>query len=138
MKKRQLIPIVVLLIFSIGVSVCMASAEAPLGHSISPRQFKQLLEEHRSGSNIVLLDIRTLSEYRVGHIEGALLLDYYAGDFVDRLKALDRDKTYLVYCRSGNRSAKTLAMFEKLGFHSAYHLGSGINGWKRENYPLVR
>ena len=88
--------------------------------------------------DVVLLDIRTPAEYKSGHISGAILLDYYASDFVDRLKGLDRDKTYLIYCRSGNRSGKSLAIFEKLGFRHAYHLETGIRGWMQERFPLVQ
>jgi rhodanese-related sulfurtransferase len=125
------------LILLIGVSGSTASTENTAGQSVSPHQFKLLLDEHRDDADVVLLDVRTPREFKNGHIEGALMLDYYANDFVDRLKMLDRDKTYLIYCRSGNRSGKTLAIFEKLGFHNAYHLATGINGWAREKYPLV-
>ena len=86
----------------------------------------------------MLLDIRTPNEFKTGHIQGALLLDYYSRDYVDRLKALDRTKTYLIYCRSGNRSGKSLAIFDKLGFRRVYNLDSGVISWSREKYPLVR
>ena len=138
MKRRQRIWIHVMLMLLVGVSGCMASAEKATEQSVSPRQFKLLLDEHRGDPNVVLLDVRTPQEYKNGHIEGALLVDFYANDFVDRLKALDRQKSYLIYCRSGNRSAKTLAIFEKLGFHHSYHLATGIKGWSREKYPLVQ
>jgi rhodanese-related sulfurtransferase len=138
MKRRQQIWIQVMLLLLVGVSGCMASAEKVTEQSVSPRQFKLLLDEHRGDPDVVLLDVRTPQEYKNGHIEGALLVDFYANDFVDRLKALDREKSYLIYCRSGNRSAKTLAIFEKLGFQHSYHLATGIKGWSREEYPLVR
>ncbi len=97
-----------------------------------------MLDRHRGDPDVVLLDVRTPKEFEDGHIEGALLLDYHSSDYVDRLKALDREKTYLIYCRSGNRSGKSLAIFEKLGFHRAYHMETGVIGWSREKYPLVR
>lgn len=138
MKRRQAIWVLAWLILLIGVSGSTASTEKTAGQSVSPSQFKLLLDEHRDDADVVLLDVRTPREFKDGHIEGALMLDYYAHDFVDRLKMLDRDKTYLIYCRSGNRSGKTLTIFEKLGFHNAYHLATGIIGWGREKYPLVR
>ena len=113
-------------------------AQKSSGQSVSPREFKQLLDERKDDPDVVLLDIRTPKEFKTGHIRGAQLLDYYSGDFVERLKRLDREKTYLVYCRSGNRSGKSLPIFEQLGFRHAYHLESGINGWLKEKYPVVQ
>ncbi|BBO71228.1 hypothetical protein DSCA_51580 [Desulfosarcina alkanivorans] len=129
---------VTLLILLIGAQACMASAGKAGVQAITPHQFKSLLDRHQGNPDVVLLDVRTSREYNGGHIQGALLLDYHSRDFVDRLKSLDRDKTYLIYCRSGNRSGKSLAIFETLGFRRAYHLASGINGWSREQYPLVQ
>ena len=106
--------------------------------TISPRHFKSLLDRHQGDPDVVLLDVRTPKEFENGHIQGALLLDYYSSDYVERIKALDREKTYLIYCRSGNRSGKSLAIFDKLGFRHAYHMDAGVIGWSRENYPLVR
>ena len=138
MKRRPSIGIATLLIWLFGASVCLAAADTAAVQAISPRQFKALLDRHRGDPDVVLLDVRTPSEFRDGHIHGALLLDYYSSDYVERLKALDREKTYLIYCRSGNRSAKSLTLFEKLGFRRAYHLDTGVIGGSREKYPLVR
>ena len=138
MKRRQSIWIPALLVLLIGVYACKASAEEATEQAISPRQFKVLFDKHQGDPDVVLLDVRTPKEFADGHLDGALLLDYYSSDFVDRLKALDRDKTYLIYCRSGNRSGKSLAIFEKLGFRHTYHMDTGLIGWSLEKYPLVR
>jgi len=122
----------------IGVAAGMASTDKAVVQAISPRQFKALLDRHKGDTDFVLLDVRTPKEFNNGYIDGALLLDYHSRDFVDRLKALDRNKTYLIYCRSGNRSGKSLVIFEKLGFQHVYHLDTGLIGWSREKYPLVR
>jgi rhodanese-related sulfurtransferase len=129
---------VTLLVSLLGTSVCMASADKADVQTISPRQFKALLDRHQGDPDVVLLDVRTPKEYEEGHIEGALLVDYYSSDYVERIKALDRGKTYLIYCRSGNRSGKSLAIFEKLGFRRAYHMDTGVIGWSREKYLLVK
>lgn len=138
MKRRHAILILAAMVLLVGMFACTTSAENMPEQSISPTRFKQLLDQHQGDPDVVLLDVRTPKEFKSGHIEGAVLVDYYSRDFVDRLKALDRDKTYLVYCRSGNRSAKSLAIFEKLGFRRAYHLETGIRGWSQEQYPLVQ
>jgi rhodanese-related sulfurtransferase len=138
MINRIAIRMTALLIMLIGISGSLASAQGATGQSVSPRQFKALIDRHQGDPDVVLLDIRTPKEYENGHIQGAVLLDYYSSDYVDRLKALDRTRTYLIYCRSGNRSAKSLAIFDKLGFQRVYNLGPGVIGWSRETYPLVR
>ncbi len=138
MKRRPSIWMATLLALLCGAAVSMASADMSVVQTISPSQFKELLDRHRGDPDVVLLDVRTPKEFQDGHIQGALLLDYYSSDYVERLKGLDREKTYLIYCRSGNRSGKSLAIFEKMGFRRAYHMDTGVIGWSREKYPLVR
>lgn len=138
MQRQALILIAIPLILLAAASGRTASTGDFAEQSIAPRGFKQLLDQHTGSSDLVLLDIRTPREFDTGHIEGAVLLDFYASDFVERLKTLDRSKTYLVYCRSGNRSAKSLTLFNRLGFMHVYHLETGIRGWLQERYPVVR
>jgi len=135
MKRITISVLLILLIVAFGN---LAPAQEATGQSVSPRQFKALLDRHRGDPDVVLLDIRTPKEFEDAHIQGAVLLDYYSSDYVDRLKALERDKTYLIYCRSGNRTGKSLAIFDKLGFQRVFNLNTGLIGWAREKYPLVR
>ena len=132
MQKQPLILITVPLILLLLASGSMASTNDLSAQSVAPRDFKRLLDQHTGSGDLVLLDIRTPREFEDGHIQGAVLLDFYSRDFVERLKTLDRGKTYLAYCRSGNRSAKSLSLFNRLGFTNAYHLETGIRGWLQE------
>ena len=138
MKRKPLMLIAVPLFLLMVASACTASTIDLSTQSIAPRDFKRLLDQRPGSTDLVLLDIRTPREFESGHIQGAVLLDFYSRDFVERLKTLDRGKTYLVYCRSGNRSAKSLSLFNQLGFTHAYHLETGIRGWLQERYPVVR
>ena len=138
MKRQPSIWMVALLVLLLGASVCMASADHAAMQTLSPREFKALLDRYQGDPDVVLLDVRTAKEFAGGHIEGALLIDYYSSDYVKRIQALDRQKTYFIYCRSGNRSGKSLVIFERLGFRRAYHMDAGVIGWSREKYPLVR
>ena len=131
---RVLTTLVALILFA----TCTAASDNSAHQDLTAPQFRQMLDEQQDNTDVVLLDIRTPGEYKTGHIRGSVLLDYYASDFVDKLKALDREKTYLVYCRSGNRSGKSLAVFNQLGFRQVYHLKTGIRGWQREKYPLIQ
>ena len=106
--------------------------------NISSKAASKLIEEKKGDTQFIILDIRTPGEYKAGHIHKSMLIDYYSKDFVDKIKQLDRSKTYLLYCRSGGRSGRSLRLFQKLNFQKVYHLDSGIIGWKSEGLPLSK
>jgi rhodanese-related sulfurtransferase len=87
--------------------------------------------------DLVVLDVRTPEEYAEGHLDGAVLVDFYDADFADQLAALDTDVPYLVYCRSGNRSGQTLDMMQQLGFTSAVDVDGGIVAWSSAGLPVT-
>jgi rhodanese-related sulfurtransferase len=87
--------------------------------------------------NLVVLDVRTPEEFAEGHLEGAVLVDFYAADFAEQLAALDTDVPYLVYCRSGNRSGQALGVMEQLGFTSAVDVDGGIVAWTDAGFPVT-
>lgn len=83
----------------------------------------------------VLLDIRTSAEVESAHLPGATMLDFYAPSFRDDLALLDRDATYLIYCRTGNRTGQTRTVMADLGFTQVYDLDGGITQWIARGYP---
>jgi rhodanese-related sulfurtransferase len=80
--------------------------------------------------SVVLLDVRTPSEFDASHIPGARNMDFESGDFATSLAQLDKTKTYAVYCRSGNRSGQATALMAKSGFTSVFNLEGGIINWQ--------
>ena len=101
---------------------------------LSSRDAFDIFEKNKGKDDFVVLDIRTPDEFNAGHIDGAVLIDYYGTDFADKLNVLDKNKTYLVYCRSGNRSRSALPLFEKLGFSKVYEIEHGIKSWIKAGY----
>lgn len=97
-----------------------------------------MIREEGSHGDFVLLDVRTPQEYRDGHIAGAVLVDYNSASFKEELGRLDPGKTYLVYCRTGNRSGKAISLMMELRFRKVRHLSGGITKWKEEGLPTVR
>ncbi|WP_238695295.1 rhodanese-like domain-containing protein [Ornithinimicrobium flavum] len=85
----------------------------------------------------VVLDVRTAAEFATGHLEGAQNLDVSSPAFPAALEQLDRDASYAVYCRSGNRSAAALQLMLGEGFTSVYHLDGGIGAWTATGRPTV-
>lgn len=95
-----------------------------------------LIAANRANGDFVILDVRTSGEFSSGHIRGAINLDFYQPDFHARLSGLDKSKTYLVYCRSGNRSEQAVRMMQSNGFSKVYNLLGGFAGWYQEGLPL--
>lgn len=87
--------------------------------------------------DLVILDVRTPEEFAEGHIDDAIMIDFYSDDFADQLAGLDPDVPYVLYCRSGNRSGQTLAIMEQLGFTSVQDVDGGALAWQEDGLPLV-
>ncbi|MDH5671256.1 MAG: rhodanese-like domain-containing protein [Myxococcales bacterium] len=103
--------------------------------TVSTERAKRLLDNPPQG--LVVLDVRTDAEFAEGHLAGAVQLDFYAADFEAQISALDREPPYLLYCRSGNRSGKTLEIMKRLGFVEVYELEGGISAWSAASLPVT-
>ena len=80
--------------------------------------------------DVVVLDVRTPEETALGQLPGAVSIDFKSPDFQEKLSALPKDKPYLVYCRSGNRSGKAIELMKTMGFQKVYHLEGGYDAYK--------
>jgi len=72
----------------------------------------------------IIIDVRTPQEFATGHLTGAINIDINAADFDQKINALNPTLRYLIYCRSGNRSAQALVRMQSLGFDNTLDLGS--------------
>ena len=86
---------------------------------------------------VITLDVRTPGEFAEGHIEGAQLIDFQSGNFENEISSLDKNATYAVYCRSGNRSGQAVKVMHDAGFHNVYNLNGGVIDWANAGLPLV-
>lgn len=94
--------------------------------NLDPNTFEQqMLADNES----VLIDVRTQAEHYDAKIPDSLLLDLMDPHFLDEIKKLDKNKSYYLYCRSGNRSYHAAREMAKLGFEKVYNLAPGIIGW---------
>ena len=134
MKRGIGIAWILLLVSAVAMPVMGGSAVT----NVSVGKAQTLLKERAGKADFVILDVRTPEEFAEGHIDGAVNLDVQARDFEKKLRALDRKKSYLVYCRTGNRSRKATVAMEALGFRSIFHMNEGIVKWKQQNLPLTR
>ncbi|MCB0283617.1 MAG: rhodanese-like domain-containing protein [Calditrichaeota bacterium] len=97
--------------------------------NISPKELKTKLENKE---DLVLVDVRTPQEFNgeLGHIDGAILMPVQT--LADSVKNLEKykDKTIVVYCRSGNRSQMGTQILLKNGFN-AINMTGGMKEWNK-------
>ena len=97
----------------------------------------QVFAELVADTNVVVLDVRTASEFAEGHLARAINIDYHQNDFVEKAKAtLPLDKKIAVYCRSGRRSAGAAGNLGDDGY-KLVNLKGGIIAWKKANMPVT-
>ena len=70
-----------------------------------------------------IIDVRTASEFQAGNVNGSGKADFLAGEFQTQFESWDKDKTYYLYCASGNRSGKAASMMKQAGFTKVYNAG---------------
>jgi phage shock protein E len=137
MKKRNIPAITITLLLALAITIAFsgcattqdpAGEEEPTVVKITAEEGKTMMEEDPT---IVLVDVRTEAEFTEEHIPGALLVP------VDELESLapemipDKEATYIVYCRSGNRSATAAQQLIDMGYQNIYDMG-GIIDWPYE------
>lgn len=147
MRSRPALLVAVLAVVPVGLSACGGDdGTSPSDPSITvtdatvrplsvitAAQGVALMDADPS---IVLIDVRTPEEYQQGHIEGAVNHDVESGAFADAIASLPTDGRYIVYCRSGNRSAAAMREMIDAGFTEVYDMG-GLAAWMAAGYPIV-
>ena len=102
--------------------------------SVDNDEFEQLLAD----SNVVLLDVRTQSEFDEGHLKGAVLIDVKTDSFMMAARdRLPKDKIIAVYCRSGRRSVAAAERLAADGYQ-VVNLKGGISSWTAAGKETVK
>ncbi|MBC8494235.1 MAG: rhodanese-like domain-containing protein [Candidatus Thioglobus sp.] len=84
--------------------------------------------------NLIILDVREQKERKAGYIKGDIHIPL--GDVKNQLSKLDKNKSILVYCRSGSRSAHIAGLLTRNEYEKVYNLKGGIQAWKRAKMPV--
>lgn len=132
-----------ILITAVAVAPLAFSAEEP--HlprpAANPRTKVQKVgvdefDKLRQNKENLVIDVRTEKEFKAGHIPGAINIDVRSSEFEEKVQNLDKNKTYLVHCASGGRSANACVRLEKKGFKHLYDLAPGFKGWEKAGKPV--
>ncbi len=86
--------------------------------------------------NYNILDVRGYSEYRDEHIPNSK--NIHAGTLVDNLDKIPANKSIVVQCESGDRSAIAGSLLLKNGYKNVFNLYEGINGWKSMGFLIEK
>ncbi|WP_188813888.1 rhodanese-like domain-containing protein [Hymenobacter cavernae] len=107
------------LLCSVVIALSLAGCAQSQTPIEAPATTAQLVQQ----PDVVVLDVRTPDEYAGGHLQNARNLDFKAPDFPTQIAHLDTTKTYVLYCASGNRSGKAMAMMQQQGFRKVVNAG---------------
>ncbi len=100
-----------------------------------------LYKKVKKKEDFTLLDVRTPTEYKTGHIEGSILLNL-SEDFLKDIETIGLTKKknlpIIVYCRSGSRSQVIFNILTTLGFKDVKDMKDGLLEWKKNKLPLIK
>lgn len=121
MKITKKIILVAISLLLFGFAACTKNFTFS---NISPKDALDLL---KGDKNAVLIDVRTQEEFQAVRIPGSILIpDYEIKDKISEVVP-DKNKTVIVYCRSGRRSQAAAETLVKLGYTKVFDLGGIIN-----------
>ncbi len=119
--------------------VAIASLFFVACHSNAQNIDANVFEQKLNAGGAQVLDVRTAGEFIGGHLKNVLQADWTDREqFVERTKHLDKNKTLLIYCASGIRSAQAAAFLKQEGFREVINLQGGIAAWNAAGKPVVR
>jgi adenylyltransferase/sulfurtransferase len=101
---------------------------------ITPRELAETLAEG-NGHRPLLLDVREPHEWDIVHLEDAKLIP--VNTLAGHLDELPRDQPIVVYCKTGNRSARATQLLKDAGFRKVQNLAGGITRWATEIDPRL-
>jgi adenylyltransferase/sulfurtransferase len=108
--------------------------EAAAGSTITAAELKELLD---SDKPVHLVDVREPAEWEIVRIPGATLIPKDEILRGDALATLPQDKQIVMYCKTGVRSAETLAAVKNAGFSDAVHVQGGVTAWVKQVDPSL-
>jgi rhodanese-related sulfurtransferase len=111
--------------------------QVQVSEDIFPLEAWELISNNREGNDVVTIDVSTPPEYKDLHLEGAINVNLLSRFFKSRLDIMDKDKTYLVYCKVGGRSKIAQKLMKQFGFRTVYNVVGGMLLWEEEKLPFA-
>jgi len=131
MKTRILFLLTFLII---GTATYAQTAAKDSIDVISIAEFEKMSSKKKN----MVVDVRTPEEVAEGHLAGAININFLGEGFSQEIEKLNKNKTYLLYCKSGNRTRKAADQMQKAGFKHVYMLDGGITAWNKAGKPVEK
>jgi rhodanese-related sulfurtransferase len=112
-------------------------SQSLISEDIFPSEAYELIREINDNPNLIILDISTPKEFANQHLENAVNFNLLSRTFKYRLYVLDKEQTYLVYCKLGARSKVAQMVMKKMGFRVVYNIVGGALLWEEEGLPFA-
>lgn len=112
-----------------------AVAQTPQATPVNSTEVEALIKKQ---PKMVILDVRTPDEFKAGHVKNAININIHDADALERIGKLDKKTTYLVYCRTKNRSGVAVNHMLQNGFTNVYHMMDGMAGWMQNGLSTVQ
>lgn len=126
-----------LAIASLFLATASCTAAGARGENLPPAVADSLIRADSAKKTFHLVDVRTPEEFQTGHIAGAILVNFHAPDFQEKIAKLPRQEKILLVCRSGNRSGQALGILKGMGFSDIQHVAGGMNAWRSQGLPVA-
>ena len=139
MKWLFLLLLTVVLVACGGTDTAAPVAEQSAASSqldLAPEVNVQTVAEVKDRTDVTVLDVREQWDYDEGHIPGVVLIPL--GEIPNRLCEIPTDKTVIVTCRTGNRSAQAVDFLRQNGFDNVHNMLGGIVAWEQAGYEVAR
>lgn len=108
-----------------------------LSRDIFPAEAWEMITQEKGDDNLVVLDVSAPDEFSHLHLKDAINVNLMSRFFKARMDIMDRDKTYLVYCKVGGRSKIAQKIMQRMGFENVYNIVGGTLLWEEERLPFA-
>jgi rhodanese-related sulfurtransferase len=98
--------------------------------TLSCREAEEFLKNNANNKSIKVIDVRTPEEYAQGHLLSAININWSGSDFDKQIAKLDKNQTYIVYCKRGGRSAGALKKMHSIDIRNVKYIRGGFDEWK--------
>jgi rhodanese-related sulfurtransferase len=122
-------PIFVITLVAVAIVFFMAFKGIRQSNAFLNLDVKSFAEKIMKDKEVIILDVRTPAEFAEGAIKGAININVNASNFKEKVSTLDKEKSYLIYCRSGMRSVKACNIMSENGYRQLFNLLGGYQAW---------
>ena len=129
MKINHFVLIVILQLCSFSVINAQNKIE------VNSKEVNTMLQKDKK---LIVLDVRTVDEYKEGHLKGAINIDIRLSDALSKIDKLDHNAKYIVHCRTNHRSQIAVDHMVQSNFKTVYQMMDGISGWNENKLPIVK